>query len=43
MFFQKSPHKYVHIDMTLNFMHILAELGFGGIPLYIGTKKGSMP
>ena len=26
----QTPHKHVHIDMKLNFMHILADLGFGG-------------
>ena len=31
----QTPHKYVHIDMKLNFMHILADLGFGGVyPIY---------
>ena len=31
----QTPHKYVHMDMKLNFMHILADLGFGGVyPIY---------
>ena len=29
--------------MKLNFMHILADLGFVEYPLYIGTRKTNMP
>ena len=32
----QTPHEYVHIDMKLNFMHILAKLGFDGVyPIYM--------
>jgi hypothetical protein len=27
----QTPDKYVHIDMNLNFMYILANLGFDGV------------
>ena len=34
----------MHIDVILNFMHILADLGFGGVfPIYIGSRKTCMP
>ena len=34
-----TPHKYVSIDVKLNFMHILADLGFGGVfPIYWNKK-----
>ena len=36
----QTPHKYVHIDMKMNFMHISSNLRLGG--LYIGSKKESM-
>ena len=26
----KTPHEYVHIDIKLNFMHILKDLGIDG-------------
>ena len=29
----------MHIDMKLNFMHILADLGFMEFTLYIGSEK----
>ena len=31
----QTPHKYVHIDMEKNFMHISSNLGLGGVsPIY---------
>ena len=33
----------MHIDMKLNFMHILADLGFGGVSPIYGTRKTNMP
>ena len=38
-----TPHKYVHIDMKLNFMHILADQDSVEYPLQIGTRKTNMP
>ena len=39
----QTPHKYVHIEMEMKFMHISSNLRLGGVPLYIGSKKESMP
>jgi hypothetical protein len=41
--YRQAPHKYVHIDMNLNFMHILAELGFIGVYPILDQRKQSMP
>ena len=31
----QTPHKYVHIDMKMNFMHISSKLRLGGVsPIY---------
>ena len=31
----QTPHKYVHIDMEKNFMHISSNLRLGGVsPIY---------
>ena len=31
----QTPHKYVHIDMKMNFMHISSNLRLGGVsPIY---------
>ena len=27
----QTPHKYVHIDMKMNFMHISSNLRLGGV------------
>ena len=39
----QTPHKYVHIDKKMNFMHISSNLRLGGVSLYIGSKKESLP
>ena len=42
----QTPHKYVHIDMKMNFMHISSNLRLGGVsPIYWvkERKKESMP
>ena len=39
----QTPHKYVHIDMKMNFMHISSNLRLGGVSLYIGSSKEGMP
>ena len=33
----------MHIDMKLNFKHILADLGFGGVSHLYWTRKTNMP
>ena len=33
----------MHIDMKMNFMHISSNLRLVEFPLYIGSKKESMP
>ena len=39
----RTPKTNVHIDTKMNFMHISSNLRLGGVPLYIGSKKESMP
>ena len=39
----QTPHKNVHIYTKMNFMHISSNLRLGGVSLYIGSKKESMP
>ena len=38
----QTTHKYVHIDMKLNFMHILAIYDSMEYTLYNGSKKAIM-
>ena len=39
----QTPHKYVHIEKEMNFMHISSNLRLGGVSLYIGSNKEGMP
>ena len=40
----QTPHKYVHIDMKINFMHISSNLRLGGVsPIYwVKERKQAM-
>ena len=35
----QTPHKYVHIDMKMNFMHISSNLRLGGVPPIYWVKE----
>ena len=39
----QTPHKYVHIDMKMNFMHISSNLRLGGVSPIYWVKRESMP
>ena len=36
----QTPHKNVHIDMKMNFMHISSNLIIGGVSLIYWVKEG---
>ena len=36
----QTPHKYVHIDMEMNIMHISSNLRLGGVSLIYWVKEG---
>ena len=36
----QTPHKYVHIDMEMKFMHISSNLRLGGVSPIYWVKEG---
>ena len=39
----QTPHKYVHIDKEMKFMHISSNLRLGGVSPIYWVKRESMP
>ena len=38
-YIEQTPHKYVHIDMKMNFMHISSNLRLGGVSHIYWVKE----